>query len=421
MEKTVNPKYLKLLFIVPSLFGFGGDVVNERELAKALSKKVERMYVITFLDANKYLTRLKEAKDLKNQLDCKLIVFPNLSPPPVNSFFAIINVLFMYINSLALMLMAVLLKKLGLVDTIYLRDPRIAIAFFSPRKLDAVTCVKFPGFYTQETAKDMHITLKNFYLNLLEKMNHIVTNKSDLLIIQSDLYQMVLRKLYNLAHGKRLLIISAGVNFEKLPRAEYRFKKKRKINNYVIGYVGSAEWWNGLDILLDAMYIVQRKIPNAILCVNIGGGKSVTVKNLREKAKKLGVKVVFIDSLPHSKSLKLLSTFDVLVVPRRRTLSTEFTIPIKMIEAFALGVPVIITRHKVLEDKYTHGEDILYVEPEANDVAKKIIMILSSSHLVEKLSKNGIINSREYDYDVLASRLVETVYNMLDCKKRSMH
>jgi len=410
LEKTLNPKYLKLLFIVPSLFGSRGDVVNELELAKALSKKVEHMYVITFLGANKYLIRLKEVKDLKNQLNCKLIVFPNLSLPPVNSLFAILNILFMYINSLALMLMAVSLKKLGLVDTVYLRDPRIAIAFFSPRKIDAITCVKFPGFYTQEIAKDIHIVIRDFFLGLLERVNYVVVNKADLLIVQSDLYKTVLQKLYGLPRGKSLLTVPAGVNLVELPK-RHNYLEKREADTYRIGYIGSAAWWNGLDILVDSMHIVQKTFPNAVLYINIGSGESIAIKSLKERVKKLGIRTIFFGPMSHAKALELMSTLDMLVIPRSRTLSTELTIPIKVIEAFALGVPVIITKHKVLKGEYKHGENLLYVEPEPNDVAKKIIMLLSDRKLREKLSRRGPLIAKDFDYDAITDSLIKSLGN----------
>jgi len=409
-EKTLNPKYLRLLFIVPSLFELHGGAVNEQELAKALSKKVEHMYIITFVSTFKYLTYLKEAKDFKNQLKCKLILLPNFSPPPVNSLFAIVNILVMYVNSLALMLMAVSLKKLGLVDTIYLRDPRIAIAFFSPRKIKAVTCVKFAGFYTQEMAKDMHIIISDFILDLLERVNYVVVNKADLLIVQSDLYKTALQKLYGLPRGKVLLTIPAGINLVELPQRRNHLEK-RETDEHRIGYIGSAAWWNGVDILVDSMHIVQKTFPNVVLYVTIGECEPMTMKRLKEKIKKLGRRAIFLGPMSHAKALELMSTLDVLVVPRRRTLSTELTMPIKVIEAFALGIPVIITRHKVLEGEYKHGEDLLYVEPEPNDVAKKIIMLLSDRKLRERLSRRGPLIAKKFDYDIITDILIKSLEN----------
>ena len=41
------------------------------------------------------------------------------------------------------------------------------------------------------------------------------------------------------------------------------------------------------------------------------------------------------------------SQFDVSVSPRKRIGTTELNIPIKVIEAWALGIPIITTKHKV--------------------------------------------------------------------------
>ncbi len=167
------------------------------------------------------------------------------------------------------------------------------------------------------------------------------------------------------------------------------------------------------------MCIVQKAFPNAVLYIIIGAVKPTIISKiskLKVRARQLGLKAVFSGPISHRKALEFMSRLHALVVPRRRTLSTELTIPIKVIEAFALGTPVIITRHKIFEEKYGHGEDILYVEPEPKDVAEKIIMLLTDSHLAKRLSERGPFNSREFNYDVLASRLAEALSGL--CKEQ---
>jgi len=58
------------------------------------------------------------------------------------------------------------------------------------------------------------------------------------------------------------------------------------------------------------------------------------------------ISAIYEDEL---KNLALLSVFDVLVMPSVRMSTTSSNIPIKLLEAWALGMPVVITKHKIFE------------------------------------------------------------------------
>jgi glycosyltransferase involved in cell wall biosynthesis len=106
--------------------------------------------------------------------------------------------------------------------------------------------------------------------------------------------------------------------------------------------------------------------------------------------RELNVQCSITGFLRHEDALKLLKTFDVLVVPRRRISSTEAIIPIKIIEAWAMGVPVIATAHEVF--KYMglrDREDILLCEPNPEDVVNKILVILKDEELKKRLSEKA--------------------------------
>ena len=54
----------------------------------------------------------------------------------------------------------------------------------------------------------------------------------------------------------------------------------------------------------------------------------------------INILYVITGFLPHLEALKKMTILDVLAVPSRRNPATEFNIPIKILEAWAIGIPV---------------------------------------------------------------------------------
>jgi len=104
---------------------------------------------------------------------------------------------------------------------------------------------------------------------------------------------------------------------------------------------------------------------NKILIVGDGPERRKIEKLCRE----LKVDCHITGFIKHEEALKLMKEFDTIVVPSIKISTTSSKIPIKVIEAWAIGIPVITTRHEIyrwlgLKDM----EDILFCEPEPGDI-----------------------------------------------------
>ncbi|MGB9614606.1 MAG: glycosyltransferase family 4 protein, partial [Fervidobacterium sp.] len=200
----------------------------------------------------------------------------------------------------------------------------------------------------------------------------------------------------------KILLCPAGINLDKIKKiASQKNVKDDKIR---IGFLGSLAWWQGVDILAEAVAIVKEKLPDIELFV-VGDGP------MREKVVKIcedhEIKYTITGFVPHDVALTYLKSFDVLVLPRLKTSATESNIPIKVVEAWALGVPVIVTPHEVFKSMCKDGEDILFAEPNRKDVAEKILLLASNRELKEKLAKKGPSLAENFDYDRTASKIVK--------------
>jgi glycosyltransferase involved in cell wall biosynthesis len=108
----------------------------------------------------------------------------------------------------------------------------------------------------------------------------------------------------------------------------------------VILYTGTFEAYQGLDLLFEAMAIVQRVRPKARLV--LAGGKPDQVERARAQARAAGIDAVtiFAGERPASEIPAYLLAADVLVSPRSRGTNT----PLKIYQYLRSGKPIVATR-----------------------------------------------------------------------------
>jgi glycosyltransferase involved in cell wall biosynthesis len=205
----------------------------------------------------------------------------------------------------------------------------------------------------------------------------------------------------------QVIFLPAGVNSRKLAQIKF-VRKNSNMNDYKICFLGLLQWWQGVDILVKAVAILKNKFPelrDKIKLEIIGDGPQRAL--IERLCQALGVNCEITGYLPHDEALKRLSGCIVLALPSRRITTTESNFPIKVIEAWALGIPVVVTRHKIFEFYgLKDGEDLVYCEPTPKSVADAVGKVLLSENVRIMLSENGSIIAQRFDYCTLAKRVL---------------
>ena len=101
-----------------------------------------------------------------------------------------------------------------------------------------------------------------------------------------------------------------------------------------------------MDRLVKAVAEVSKRANQPVTLLIVGD--SPERARVEELCKALGVSCVVTGYVRHEVALALLSVFDVLVVPSVRMSTTSSNIPIKLLEAWALSVAVVIMKHEIL-------------------------------------------------------------------------
>jgi glycosyltransferase involved in cell wall biosynthesis len=387
---------MRVLALTPSFFGPTGDAVNERQLLMALAKKVEKCYIVTFVGSKHIFT--KRRTDLKVALPKNITLI--LLPLPY------VHVLMVYLIqtsiSCLMSIIGLMLNALKKIDLVYIRNPFLSMGFLTFQSLAKKTVVKIPGIIEDEIPNR---SITKFLIGkFVPFMDRLVLAKAKKVAVNGrPLYDELVRR-RSFKHKDEPLEIPPGVDLSLIEKVKRQMDKKSPRNGKYVGYLGSFSWWQGVEILVQAVALLKEEVPNIKLFL-IGDGE---LRPLIEKTcRTSNILYEITGFLPHEEALRNLAMLDVLVLPSKRMTTRESIIPIKVIEAWALGIPVIVTKHYVyLVDKIKDFEDVIFCEPEPRNVANALLTILTNLNLKKKLQKNGPKIALRFNYDKIAEKIL---------------
>jgi PEP-CTERM/exosortase A-associated glycosyltransferase len=180
-----------------------------------------------------------------------------------------------------------------------------------------------------------------------------------------------------------MLEVPCDENVAKL-KDEYRL-----FNCKTIGFFGSYFQWEGIDLLIRALPLVEKDVPNVKLLLAGGGVQEGALRELTSVLKVDG-RVQFIGRVPASQMSGLYRLTDVMAYPRRSNRLTEMVTPLKPLEAMAQGIPVIasdIGGHRELIDDEKTG--LLFEAGNVESLAEKLIQVLTGRADTQALTALG--------------------------------
>jgi len=187
-----------------------------------------------------------------------------------------------------------------------------------------------------------------------------------------------------------------------------------------LGFAGSFYAYEGLDVLLRAMPLVLREVPQVRLLLLGGGPQEVDLQALTAR---LGIEDVvhFIGRVPHSEVNRYYSAMDIMVYPRVSRRLTELVTPLKPIEAMAMGKLVAasdVGGHRELIRDGHNGH--LFPAGSVEAVARCLIELLKTSgHWAEVITNGREFVERERTWSASVARYRDVYAGVLDSHRRS--
>lgn len=168
-----------------------------------------------------------------------------------------------------------------------------------------------------------------------------------------------------------------------IPLEEYEFKSRTEVEPKLLWVRSFAKIYNP-KMAVKVLKLIKLKYPAASLTM-VGPDKDGSLIETQELAESIGLEVNFKGKLSKKQWIALAKEHDVFIN------TTHFdNTPVSVIEAMALGLPVVSTNVGGIPYLLKDHENALLVDDEASDaMVEAIELLVSEAHLVQKLTHNA--------------------------------
>ena len=190
------------------------------------------------------------------------------------------------------------------------------------------------------------------------------------------------------------------------------WRKKNITAEILVGFVGRMATENEVDLLLTAFAKSVQQTKKRMQLVLIGDGPEKM--RFEKLAANLAIsdKVIFTGFVSAQKKFSILAACDVFVFSRAWSWDG---FGITTIEAMSVGTPVITSNFGPQKEIVLHNFNGIHFKPhDAQDLAKKIILLANSKKLRKKISTHGIQTvHKNFSYKVMEDALLTALKKVI--------
>lgn len=204
-------------------------------------------------------------------------------------------------------------------------------------------------------------------------------------------------------NAEKISVLPLGIDLERFNPALFKKNESRKYfgipqNKIIIGLLGRLDKGKGQQILLEAVPSIIKKFPETffIIAGEETAGESGFKKYLLERAQSLKIEQ-HLQFLPFTEEVpRFLSALDIFVMP-----SFAETFGLVLIEAMAMGLPVVSTKAGGVPDIVEEGRTGLLVPPgDAGQLSSAILKIVSDKKFAGQLGTEARTKAlRRYNFN----------------------
>lgn len=207
-------------------------------------------------------------------------------------------------------------------------------------------------------------------------------------------------------------ILPTGIDPDKFKQgngAAFRVKNNIREDQPVMVHIGRIGHEKNIDFLLHVHQQVLQQQPDAVLVI---AGEGPALLHLKSLARRLHIseQIRFVGYLDrNSELLDCYSAGNVFVFSSR----TE-TQGLVLLEALALGIPVVSTAELGTRDILLPQRGALIAEEDIDQFSEKVLQVLSSPELQQRLSQEGREYVQEWSHLALAEKLAELYQHIIN-------
>lgn len=204
------------------------------------------------------------------------------------------------------------------------------------------------------------------------------------------------------------IVVPQGIWHNRIPKIPLGKKSKQRII-----FLGHLVERQGVDLVIQAMKEVVKKIPKAELIVIGTGSYEVNLKALVIK-EKLEKTVTFTGYIENDQDIEMelaKSTIAVAMYKPTKDSLTYFADPGKIKNYLSAGLPIILTNVPPIAVDLEKKRCAIISDYSKSELSKHIIDLLLNTHILKKYSKNAIDYASNFDYNKIYNRAFSHTLN----------
>lgn len=181
-------------------------------------------------------------------------------------------------------------------------------------------------------------------------------------------------------------------------RAPQTFEDKMRHPKII--FMGDIYARDGVDVAVQALAVVKKKIPDIRLVIT---GKGPALPDVLRLGKRLGVSrnLEFTGWMEFGDLMHLLEGVLIGLVPFTDNLANRIVIPRKAFEYMAAGVPVVASNLEAMRELIDDRNNGLLVSPDAPDeLAQRILDLMETRQFYDSIQLNATKRIYQHNYDV---------------------
>jgi glycosyltransferase involved in cell wall biosynthesis len=216
--------------------------------------------------------------------------------------------------------------------------------------------------------------------------------------------------------NETLSLVQAGS--EKIKMVQHGVDSKEIQNATPLGldgipllFFGHLSFIKGVDVLVKAFYKVSQRNRDVHLYI-VGDGRMRGFCEDFVRGKNLSDRVHFWGAQPQNFLFRVIRGADICVLPSRNDAS-----PLTVLEAMAAGKPIITTHRGGIPEFIKDGRNGIIVEPEPDQLARAIELLLDNPALRSKIGRNNSTDAEAYSWKKASQEYVSIYQSLVRQRK----
>ena len=183
------------------------------------------------------------------------------------------------------------------------------------------------------------------------------------------------------------------------------FNSSKQKNPKKVVFAGAMYYHRGLDVLLEAIPKIIRKIPDAKFIL-LGNGNELEKLKEIVLEKNLENSVEFKGWIEREKIPENISDASIGIGPLRLTDVTSRALPIKVLEYMAVSLPIIAQKGTLPDDVLVNEKNGYFVDG-VEDLAEKISSLLNEPDKINQMGNQSRLMVQNFSWDHIIKNVLE--------------